>query len=592
MIKKYFQKIELITINKLNKYSIKNKVLILYIITYIFPLIITDSIIFLTMYKSEQTREINSAKSIADNVEFTLLSKFNDAQNVATNIYLSRIMNDFLDTSYVNHMDYYSNYYLKMNDSIYKNYNGLDNLDVTFFTNNSTILSGGDFLQIQNIISEPWYIEHVNSLKNTTYYIYFDESKYATQDSRRKISIICNLDYFKNSTYQKVVKVDLNYDSIIKNMVNANYSNKVYVCSGNRVIFSNDSSYTQNNDYKVFREWEDVAYSSTFYFKENKLDILIKEEKQGFSEDIKDQIGLISFLFFINIVLPILFFRLLNRSFVERLEIISSTFSKSSTGELIEISEITGNDEISEIMNDYNYMANRINELINQVYIKEIKQREIDIARQNAELLALHSQINPHFLFNALESIRMGSVIKNEVETADMIGALAKMQRKYVEWDDDKDKIAEEIEVTRAYLELQKNRFGSRLAYEIDVDEECLIYKIPKLSILTFVENSCVHGVEGKSQSVWIFVRIHKKNDYLIIEIEDTGKGIDSEKQKSLLKKMYDSNISTIKKQKHIGVANACLRINMITSGNACFELESEVGVGTIVTIKIPIEYL
>ncbi len=592
MQNKFLKKIDQFAINKLNRFNIRKKVLLLYVLTYILPLVITDSIIFYTIYQSEMTKEQYNVQNIANNVQFTIVSKLNDAKDIATNIYLSRIMNNFLDETYQTNMDYYMNYYSKMKDSIYKNYNGLENLTVTFYTDNETIINGGDFLHINRIKDEEWYLEYLKSDKSFTNYIYFEKSTYIKQTPQRKISTICNLDYFKNSKYDKLVKVDLNYDEVINSLYNANYSNKVYVCSGNKVIFSNDRDYNHNFDYKLFSDFNKVAYKSKFVYNGNPLVIFVLESEQGISENLKKHWLLIIFLIIVNIVLPLIFFRLLNRSFIERLGIISHTFSKSGKGELVKISEITGNDEISDIMTDYNYMASRINELINQVYLEEIKKQEIDIARQNAELLALHSQINPHFLFNALESIRMGSVIKNELETADMIGALAKMQRKYVEWDNDHDKIKEEIEVTEAYLELQKNRFGSRLSYEIDIEEECLTYKIPKLTVLTFVENACVHGVEGKSQKVWVFVRIFKKNDNLVIEVEDTGKGISAKEQVTLLESMRYSNISSIKKQKHIGVANACLRISMITSGNADFELESEEGVGTIITIKIPVEYL
>ena len=80
-------------------------------------------------------------------------------------------------------------------------------------------------------------------------------------------------------------------------------------------------------------------------------------------------------------------------------------------------------------MTNYNVMADRMNDLIQTVYVDKLKGQEMDIARQNAELLALHSQINPHFLFNALESIRMHSLLKDEKETAEMVEHLAMMQR-------------------------------------------------------------------------------------------------------------------------------------------------------------------
>ena len=85
-------------------------------------------------------------------------------------------------------------------------------------------------------------------------------------------------------------------------------------------------------------------------------------------------------------------------------------------------------------MDNYNRMADRMNSLIDTAYRCRLKEQKMDIARQNAELMALYSQINPHFLFNALESIRMHSILKKEEETADMIQKLAIMVRQNVDW--------------------------------------------------------------------------------------------------------------------------------------------------------------
>lgn len=158
-------------------------------------------------------------------------------------------------------------------------------------------------------------------------------------------------------------------------------------------------------------------------------------------------------------------------------------------------------------MLNYNHMASRLNDLIQTVYKDRLREQEMDIARQNAELLALQSQVNPHFLFNALESIRMHSILKKEYETADMVGKLAVMERQNVDWSTNFVRMKKELEFVEAYLGLQKYRFGDRLSYELDIEPECEDIQIPRLTVVTFVENACVHGIESKTASCWIFVR-------------------------------------------------------------------------------------
>ncbi len=214
------------------------------------------------------------------------------------------------------------------------------------------------------------------------------------------------------------------------------------------------------------------------------------------------------------------------------------------------------------------------------------------LARKNAELLALHSQINPHFLFNALESIRMHSVLKQEYETAAMVEKLATMERQNVEWGNDSVEIRQEIEFVKAYLGLQKYRFGDRLSFELDVEESCESLKIPKLTIVTFVENACVHGIESKTSPGWIFVRAYKEQDGLCIEIEDTGCGMEEEYMNELRTKMEQASIESLKEKGRVGIINACLRLKMVTNDAAKFELDGEKGMGTMVLIRIPLVYL
>ena len=237
-------------------------------------------------------------------------------------------------------------------------------------------------------------------------------------------------------------------------------------------------------------------------------------------------------------------------------------------------------------------MAGRINDLIQTVYKDRLKEQEMDIARQKAELLALHSQINPHFLFNALESIRMHSLLKKELETAGMVERLALMERQYVDWGTDSISIHEEIQFVEAYLELQKYRFGNRLSYQIDVEDSCRGYCVPKLTLVTFAENACVHGLENKTAAGWIFVRCYCDEGVLCMEVEDTGHGMSPDLVRDMQENMNNASMQLLKENRRVGIMNACLRLRMATGNQACFELESEKGSGTIITIKIPVDAL
>ena len=104
--------------------------------------------------------------------------------------------------------------------------------------------------------------------------------------------------------------------------------------------------------------------------------------------------------------------------------------------------------------------------------------------------------------------------------------------------------------------------------------------------------SACVHGIESKASQGWIFVRVNRKEDHLIIEVEDTGDGMDEDEVRALQERMNNVTIDTIKKAKHVGILNACLRIKMMFSDQVKFAIESEKGIGMSVIISIPAELI
>ena len=385
--------------------------------------------------------------------------------------------------------------------------------------------------------------------------------------------------------------MDLDYSDMLITLINAKYSEIFYVCEGERILFSNDGKGGMQVPFELLsaEHVQEAGVHKTMNVYGNVWDIYVMTPKMDSQAILIANFPLVVCLICINLILPFMLMWLINQSFTQRIKELGRVFENVEGDELKPLKEVQGGDEISALMESYNRMADRMNELIQTVYKDRLKSQEIDIARQKAELLALHSQINPHFLFNALESIRMHSVLKKEFETADMVQKLALMERQNVEWGNDFVHIHEEIKFIEAYLELQKYRFGERLAYEIHVDEECNDYLLPKLTLVTFVENACVHGMENKSSKSWVFVRIYKEKKELVMEIEDTGRGMPKEQCKKLEEEMEYVRIDLIKENNHVGILNAALRLKMATENKVRFEMASEIGEGTVVTIHLPL---
>ncbi len=575
-------------LNKLNDMKLGHKLRIMQIFCVLLPLLITDSIIVSIMINTERKADAVEMRNIADSVQYTLEGAITNAVNLMQSIYSDTYANDFIEDTFTTGLDYYEKQYDFKRSSLFAISANSALVTISIYADNDGIINGGNIYNVQKVVHEPWYEAIIGNNKDILMFSGFEDN---ITNSRRTIFLVRRMDYLHKGTGASVIKADLNYSNLLRSIINAKYLSKVYVCEGDKILLSNDG---RGGPYVEFdrisqTQLQNIAVHNKVTYYGNTLDIYVMAPDTVYFNAILNNLELVLFLIILNLIVPYLLVRLISKSITVRLKKMEEVFGSTASGELFQLPEISGRDEIGQLMTSYNHMAGRMNELIQKEYKDRLKHQEIDIARQKAELLALHSQINPHFLFNALESIRMHSVVKKEFETADMVEKLALMERQNVDWHNDNVKIKEEIRFIEAYLELQKYRFGDKLSYMIDVDEDCVEYRIPKLTLVTFIENACVHGMEAKTSSSWIFVRVTKDKENLIMEIEDTGNGMLEYKRIQLLKEMKEINIQALQKKTEIGILNASLRLRMFSDEQVRFEIDSEPNTGTMVTITIPL---
>ena len=575
----------------LDNLPLARKLMLLYLCCVLLPLILTDSVIIYMTVRAEHNSSRHEMENIADAIKYSLSNRMDNAANLSLNIYSNKYINAFLEADYQSPLDYFERYQDFLKDSLYEASVVTSNYQIVMYTDNPGIVNGGSFWNLDTIKGEQWYRDFIDSGQEILAYPYYESS---VTSSQRKISIIRRMDYYHKGSGPNLVKMDLDYSSMSQSIVNAKYSFLVYICDGDTILFSNDGHGGMGKPYETFLPSMNRrgGYSREMNVYGRVWSIYVMKEELNVLSIIRNNFALLLFLILVNLLLPALLMKGINHSFTSRIRELGAAFDKGDIHELTQLPAVRGKDEIGVLMASYNHMARRINDLIQTVYKDRLKEQEMDIARQNAELLALHSQINPHFLFNALESIRMHSLIKNEEETAGMVERLALIERQYVDWGTDTISIREELQFVEAYLELQKYRFGDRLSYKIEAEPDCLRYCVPRLTLVTFVENACVHGPENKTAPGWIFVRCCCRDGHLYMEIEDTGHGMDSGLLLTLQEKMENASMQLLKENERVGILNACLRLHMATDNTVKFQLESEEDSGTIVTISIPEEKL
>lgn len=236
-------------------------------------------------------------------------------------------------------------------------------------------------------------------------------------------------------------------------------------------------------------------------------------------------------------------------------------------------------DEIGEFALVFNSMICKIRYLIKEVY-------EQNMLQQKAEFKLLQAQINPHFLYNTLDSINWLARINKVPEISDIVLALGQLMRISISNDKMNITIEEELGYVENYLTIQKMRYGDKLSYFIDLPQVLTEQEIPKLLLEPLVENAVVHGIEKKIGKGTIIIRVRELKSQLLVQIIDDGVGISAERIEELKELEYET-----KNENHTGVGykNVARRIAMIYGEDYGVSIVSNNGNGTRVSVYLPI---
>lgn len=239
-------------------------------------------------------------------------------------------------------------------------------------------------------------------------------------------------------------------------------------------------------------------------------------------------------------------------------------------------------DEIGVLSRHFNEMVSQVRELIKKVYQEEL-------LKQKAELKSLRMQINPHFLYNTLESINWMARMRGIPEIGKMVKALGDLMRASI-GGEDFITIKDEIRNIENYLTIQKFRYGDRIEAEMNIKHEILGIKIPKLILQPIVENAIVHGIENKIGNGKIIIEGFTKNRTLVLKVKDDGIGMDEEVCSKILSDGYEAGNTG--KHTHIGLKNVDRRIKMYYGDNFGVNIQSRKQCGTCVSLYLPAEQL
>ncbi|WP_059172309.1 sensor histidine kinase [Bacillus sp. FJAT-27445] len=246
-------------------------------------------------------------------------------------------------------------------------------------------------------------------------------------------------------------------------------------------------------------------------------------------------------------------------------------------GDLTARTEVHSNDEVGQLGHSLNNMIAQMQVLIDQLIREEQEKREV-------ELEALHAQINPHFLYNTLNTIKWMAKIQGNTSISTAITALVKLLRISINLGQDMITLKEEVEYVMNYIVIQKLRFGKAINIFYHIDESCTNLRVPKLILQPIVENSIIHGMEDERLELNIWVNAYKQENRLFIEITDNGPGIPEAVLKGIMTEPSNKN-----RFSKVGLNNVNQRIKLYFGSDFGLNIETEQGSGTKTIVTLPI---
>ncbi|CAH0119297.1 hypothetical protein PAE9249_01796 [Paenibacillus sp. CECT 9249] len=287
----------------------------------------------------------------------------------------------------------------------------------------------------------------------------------------------------------------------------------------------------------------------------------------------------------------LLFFYKFSNDITEPILTLTVAAREISRGNFERSVDIRTDDEFQFLANTFDRMRINLKNLIAEMRIKaqvEHDLQEHKLLLKESELRSLQSQINPHFLFNTLNTLAKKAYLEQARETSDLIVSVSDLLRYHLKSLGSPATLRHEIKGLEDYFAIQKARFEERVQYSIQVDEECLSFQVPSLTLQPFVENAFIHAIEPYEEGGYIAIRIRDEGADIRIEIADNGPGISDDTVRSILA----GNRQTEYKghSTGIGIDNVIRRLRLFYGTSDVIRIASDHRTGTSILLTLPKE--
>ena len=321
-------------------------------------------------------------------------------------------------------------------------------------------------------------------------------------------------------------------------------------------------------------------YTASYIFKEEELswDIVNISNQKMIMSKLSTQQRIIILVSILSLVIVISLTLLLSNQLSYSIKSVVATMNVAGSGNFDTRVKID-----DKMPREVELIAIKFNDMLGKLGEAREKEKEAGDKQRAAEIKALEAQINPHFLYNTLDTINWMAIDKNEFDISNAITSLATILRYAITKSNEMVELRDEAEWLKKYIYLQQTRLKNTFHCEINVEPEALDFKIHKLLLQPFIENAIIHGFEGIKREYILKIDMRMTGGFLCILIKDNGKGIEPSLVDSFNKRNFQEPESN-----HIGVENAISRLYMYYGEQISVHFTSTLGEGTEVTILIP----
>jgi len=503
--------------------KIDKKLLVVCILSLLLPIALNGVYFLFSFNKVIRDNEHLQAQNNVDRIKSQLDEIMNKAADIANRIYTNPIIHQTVAVRYENTLDVYNAYRnIYMFDDYMYSYREI--AGIRLYIENDTMLDNSYFIYADEYIREQGWYNDARKLEGRMFWVY----RYDPISRAEYISLVRQIRHITTGSYVGVLCINLDI---------ANFERICAAEFHDIVISLNDAVICPaGSTMESFPENGNWIITNTFTPHQT-----------------------VNNVFEIAYIIP-------------RQTLLAPVYTMMRRGSFVIFASLI----ISLIL---------IMQIVNEVYVQKLQREQLFSRQKEMQLKILSNQINPHFLYNTLETIRMMALEKKEKEIAATIKKLSQILRQTLSSHDKTVSAAVEIELVRNYLAIRKLRFGNRMEYTIDMDEKAGACTIPPLLIQPLVENSLIHGLETKTGGGYINISVKTYDKTLYIDVTDNGTGINPKRLEKLQEEL-NSGEDTM--DGRIGLVNVNRRIKLYYGNNYGLVISENSTEGVNVRIVIP----